>query len=201
MEVAVGGGEAPVHRRGQEAEGGAHEGTPGLQVPAETQDQNPDEEGQVPAGRRTHPDRPLSEPGPTGGTRHVPDERLHAQRLPRHDARPARVPAARQLRQSDDRKRQPLPSLRHVRSDAQPHDHELHVLVHERHLQLHDGHVFALFPNAIGGFADALSDFERQERARDPVFGRRLGPRRQQALRVPRRPPADDQHVFARRCQ
>ena len=46
-----GGGEEAVHRRGEAAPGHAHEGTPGLQVPAAQEDQDAAEEGQVLAGR------------------------------------------------------------------------------------------------------------------------------------------------------
>lgn len=46
------GGEETVHRRGEAAPGHAHEGTPGLQVPATEEDQDAAEEGQVLACRR-----------------------------------------------------------------------------------------------------------------------------------------------------
>lgn len=47
METSVREREETFHRRSQKAEGPAHEGAPGLQIPAPAENQDPDEEGQV----------------------------------------------------------------------------------------------------------------------------------------------------------
>ena len=129
METVDGGRKEAVHRRGEATSRDPHEGTPRLQVPATTEDEDPDEEGQIRPAR--HGPRART----TGRTRHVPHEheRVHAERVSHDAPRPAHgLPTAGD--DGADERHQCAVRLPDARADDRTDDH---WVIHERQLQLH----------------------------------------------------------------
>lgn len=168
MEDADRDGETAVHRRGQAVAGRAHEGASGLQVPAQAQDQDADEERKIPAARQRwwsalasrcrwtavrrqlggRPERGVASFGrrPAADGQQQPgavppDERVHAQRRFRHAPRPEPVLAAAVVRVAHGRR---VPGRRRVpvrnAADEQQRGRGRFDALFERQLQLVLGH-------------------------------------------------------------
>lgn len=133
METPVGEREKTFHRRSQETAGPAHEGAPGLQIPAPAENQDPHEEGQVHlarwaagSGRQRDGDRGRGRgragrrSEPAHGQLRRAHERLDQRGL-RHDAGPAGLPApgAERAQPEPDAVHAPL---RYERPAVQLHD-------------------------------------------------------------------------------